>query len=227
MGFIAESLFPLRTKMAAARTSGWECGIQTASERASEVGFVLRHPMHDLALGLLDLRTQRVLSCDPAQVVPFAKAKSKARGLVDEGRKSDAGFVLFEGFETSQDRVEWVAGLAKLCSAMMPSCAPLKEIEAICADPTRWSEAHGTFSRIRTVLLEHDKTRRPRDAIFETTEGWTLSIAELCAKVVFNESMSPMTFDRDSGWALLPCVLSLADLSSPEDRARWGDALLG
>jgi hypothetical protein len=43
-------------------------------------------------------------------------------------------------------------------------------------------------------------------------------LAEECAKVIYNDSVSPMPFDRDSGWSLLPGAISIAnDLAQGEE----------
>jgi hypothetical protein len=74
------------------------------------------------------------------------------------------------------------------------------ELVAILEKPTRWKEAHGQFTAIRTriTLPNERKTKKDADAYFAY-------VAEGAAKVAYNCSGESAPFDEDSFEWLLRC----------------------
>ena len=226
MKAIADAFRPTEVRLAAVRLTGWPFSLQAAAERAGAADEVLHHPMNQVRIGLLDLAMQRVVPC-PGHSADILPSDVVFRSLYDAGRYADAGFVRFEGFETSQSRIAWIVELLSICSAMMPECAEIRNLVDIGRVERRWDEAHTGFSRVRDLVLEEDRRRRASDPYDYTIADAVLGISEQCAKVIYNESMAPMPFDRDSGWALVPAVVRLSQRCSPAIAERWQSALLG
>ena len=114
-------LHPIR--MAVCRLNGWPCDYATAWQRALDADEVLNHAQNSIAYGIYDLRMQRL--------TPIGIERSRAASvqsaieLYQRGLHLEAGFVLFEGFSTSELRVAWLRDILQLCEETYQSCRPL------------------------------------------------------------------------------------------------------
>jgi hypothetical protein len=188
-------------------------------ERASACSEVMEHPLNRIEAGWANLM---LISLVPFSGLPaFAHAVNEARGLWEQGRVDEAGFRIFEGFPASTERVRWVAALLELALPLLAaSYMPFQRCLEIAADPNHWKLAHDCFSDLRRLVLVPRK-QLPKDPHFLAVQ----SLAELVAKVTFNESLEFAIFDRDTGWAVLPIFKRIVD-GAKADFARKAETAL-
>jgi hypothetical protein len=168
-------------------------------ERALTAEEVLRHPRNEVEFGVLDVRSQRVRPV--VEKRSFAEAQDYASLLLRDGLAMDAGFVLFEAFRSSEARISWLQRIAAVCQTAVP-IPEVEHLMAVMADSTRWNEAHRVFQSLRSLGLS-STAGSPRE--------WVLSLAELLAKVTYNESVSIGPFDRDTGWWIVSTAAAAGD----------------
>jgi hypothetical protein len=167
-------------------------------ERLLACDELLCHPLNETEWGVLEPRSQVVRA--PSEARLLRETATIVRSLVHEGRPADAGFVLFEGFQSSERRMAWLGTIAEACRRV----SPMQELDlliSVISEPARWIQAHGVFRTLRLALLNSEGVD-PRESVFH--------IAELLAKVTYKESFSGAPFDRDSGWWIVPVVLQVA-----------------
>jgi len=80
------------------------------------------------------------------------------------------------------------------------------ELYEIIADSEKWKEAHEQFTALRKLNLKNENLE------FEIY----LNLAELIAKITYNESGLPAPFDSDSGFHIPRLALQFADTISDE-----------
>lgn len=198
---------PFRVRAAAACVTGSSLHLQDAIERAWAIDEVLWHPENSVEMGLVDLPTQGLRSCSSSG----KNLHERLVGLLEAGGSDGLGYLAFEGFETTHDRIDWVARILESCVRLRASSPAIARVLSVARDESRWPEAKLAFEETRRELLTVDFEVRPIDYRI-------LGLAELCAKVTYNDSLSPMPFDRDSGWFILPSVISIAkELAGGED----------
>ena len=179
---------------------------------------VMSHEMYNVPLGAVDFET--------GGIVPFGALASEvypvdlAADLVSQGRLHDAGFVIFEGCDSSVSRVLWIRGILR-CLGTHPLLIGLLDIAS---DRARWGEAYSHRSAVSLAI--HDL--RKSDKVDAPHSMSVLSVVSICSKAIYNEShVDPpdYPFDRDSGWAILPSVLAVATELGPEARAELVGAM--
>jgi hypothetical protein len=203
------------TRVAAVLLDGNEDQRALCWERLLDCDELLRHPLNETTWGVLEPRSQVVRA--PSETRPLRKTATIAKSLLGEGRPADAGFVLFEGFQSSERRVAWLRALAEECRRISPR-QELDLLISVTSDPARWSEAHGVFQTLRSLLLNSEGVD-PLESV--------LHIAELLAKATYNESFSPAPFDRDSGWWIVPVVTQVAQRLASASEEALLEALFG
>ncbi len=86
----------------------------------------------------------------------------------------------------------------------------MEELRQLLLDSDRWGEAHALFNRIRHKTLDADRTKNHRLSI-------QYSFEEICAKTLFNLTVTDAPFDSDSPYFVIPLALELARTLRIED----------
>ncbi len=102
--------------------------------------------------------------------------------------------------------------LIQLFQGVCPETETLRELSSVLGDRSRWMNAHDLFQRIRAKTLKAEKSgNRSLKAqyLFE----------EVCAKTIYNISLSSAPFDPDSPFWVVPNAFSLAShYAIPQER---------
>jgi hypothetical protein len=178
---------------------------EVAWERLLECNEVMGHRFNRIHLGWANISMMSLISF--AEHQSTKDALEEARALWRSKNYEESGFRVFEAFDSSSQRVKWASNILDSCLSLsklkQPNPAFSRCLE-IARTPARWGEAHDCFSEIRSLVSPTNQL--PTGNYIEHVQG----IAELVAKVIYNESCSPMPFDRDSGWAIVPAMQRLA-----------------
>jgi hypothetical protein len=176
---------------------------EVAWERLLECNEVMAHRFNRIHLGWANISMMSLISFEGHQSIK--DALEEARALWRSKNDEESGFRVFEAFDSSSQRVQWVSNILDSCLSLLSQPHPtFSRCLEVARTPARWGEAHGCFSGIRSLITPTNQL--PPDNYVEQIQV----IAELVAKVVYNESCSPMPFDRDSGWAIIPAMRRLA-----------------
>jgi hypothetical protein len=122
-----------------------------------------------------------------------------------------------ERFQAQANPVRWAADIlrtvADASGCQVPEVAAILET----ADhPSRWQSGHEVFDAARRRFLVERATPGPPEPSL-----YLLGLAELVAKVVYNQTQPGDPFDEDSGWYIAPEALRAADMTGGRDiRAR-------
>src|SRR2546422_1103398 len=96
---------------------------------------------------------------------------------------TEVGRRLYESVP-SEERPDWAGAiLAFVVEITGTNLQELKDVLAIAADSTRWSEVHRAFDAVRKRTLKNEKAGR-----VDSTEQLVLDIGETVAKIVYNAS---------------------------------------
>lgn len=188
-------------------------------QRVLDVEELLRHRLHSTVVGGLDIRTQGVVGFGSRKVL--LEARDMAVELHKQARLMDAGFVLFEGFDSSVKRIDWIVDILRVSHSVEPSWNVIGDLLRIAQDRAQWMFARALFSDIRAEVLALEAANS-RPSLIQSghkSAPWLLSVLELCAKTIYNESVSPDPFDRDTGWWMVKQVSALAEHCDPQTAA--------
>jgi hypothetical protein len=99
-----------------------------------------------------------------------------------------------------------VSDVKKLIGLLSSHCedrATLDALYAMVTERSSWSKAHSLFDKIRQKTLHAERNADPRLLTQYNFE-------EICAKTLFNLSMSQAPFDADSPYWIIPRALAFA-----------------
>jgi hypothetical protein len=146
---------------------------------------------------------------------------SEARSLWNKGNALEAGKLIFENL-TVGTRPQWAARVLRLVVDRTGVKSPPVELAiSIANTPNDWGKAHDAFSTVRDATLELERLKQLSPP--QTLLLMHLCLAELVAKVAYNETNPVDEFDEDSGWWVAPCLKDLLDSFDDEkfSEAAW------
>jgi hypothetical protein len=123
---------------------------------------------------------------------------SEARSLWNKGNALEAGKLIFENLPVGT-RPQWAARVLRLVVDRTGiKSQPVELAISTANSPSDWGKAHDVFSTVRRATLELDRLSAlsPSQMLFMEH----LVLAELVAKVTYNETNPDDEFDEDSGW---------------------------
>jgi hypothetical protein len=131
------------------------------------------------------------------------------------GHLTGAGCLIFESLP-AEERPRWAIRLFKFAAARaaVPS-PPVENLLVIADDPTRWSEAHDAFRRLRRAGIQLKELGPPTAQ--QQLLRHLLGVAEVTAKVIYNASGSPRPFDYDAGYWLGQVLKHFLDFHNGHD----------
>jgi hypothetical protein len=137
-----------------------------------------------------------------------------------------AGRLVFENLPNNA-RPEWAARILRV--ALQKSAirsGPIDRVLRIADNAGLWSTAHSAFEKVRAATLKLDAitARNPQQELLLHH----LCLAENVAKVVYNSTDPSDSFDDDTGWWIVECLLGLVDWWNDDDfAARAYSAVFG
>jgi hypothetical protein len=196
-------------RLAASSLAGWQTNdFGDVWERARGAVEILRHPLNRIEFGEYDLRMQHLGEFDQSRDSVIMQLA--ARELFASGATEDAGFLLFESFASTTSRGRWMSKILDSCLDIVPAFRLLEGTRSLALDPGSWGSSRDHFANLRSEVM---KGRLP-----PSLKAHALYVAEICSKVMYNESMCPMPFDRDSGWSMAEAVLGMVRAAQLDDR---------
>lgn len=109
-----------------------------------------------------------------------------------------SGFYIFESFNSVESRALWTRNILEALIKLGDGVdADILEFLNLARDLDDWRISKEVFRSIRNSLLSEN---------YDDISRYLLEAAEVILKIVYNDSFSPMIFDRDSGWTLASSI---------------------
>jgi hypothetical protein len=117
-------------------------------------------------------------------------------------------------FQRQSDPVDWGLRLLRKAARGEPSLAEVELVIQMAQDRRRWKEAKRCFRGVRRRVIAEQGGPI-------TSQSRLLNLAELVAKVIYNETDPPDPFDPDTGWWLAPMALDFARARDDPGLEEW------
>lgn len=148
-------------------------------------------------------------------------SEQEIRAQWEEGDALEAGRLIFENLY-KRGRVEWAADILKAIVDRTGLTSPATEkLLRVAADSARWNQGHKAFGAARGEVVRLEAI--PRRSLEQEILLLQTLIAELVAKVTYNETEPVDEFDEDSGWWIAPCLKDVLNAIGDDAfaRAMW------
>jgi hypothetical protein len=154
------------------------------------------------------------------------QALAKATEDWEAGRTEQAGRLIFENIPVD-DRVPWASSILEFVVNRTGLKIPaIDDCLSVAKRPVKWTKAKEIFNALRAVTLQLEKTKS-RTKQQDIRLGQVL-LAELVAKIIYNETDPLGPFDEDSGWWIAPNLKYCLDLIGDDEFSRlmWNKLVL-
>lgn len=141
------------------------------------------------------------------------------------GKSFDAGKLIFEALPNAL-RPRWASRILRLLLVKSGTQSPLFDPVMLTAEqPSRWSNGHRVFSKVRAEVLRLDELlRQDLQSKEQKLHHALLCFAELVMKVTYNATSPFDEFDEDSGWWIVACLRAFVDVQWKDEEfanAAW------